>query len=87
MAELLILVHSYSNVVSESDSNCDEAILSRSPQTADEVTSSDPFPLKEDIDFFFQSIDMPTDMYHEHIELMSDGDDDAFGNLLERAII
>jgi len=82
------LVHSYSNVVSESDSECDEVILSRFSQTADEIASSDlSIPLEDDIDFFFQSIGMPTDMYHEQIELISDDDDDAFGDLLERAII
>jgi len=81
------LVHSYSNIVSESDSDCDDTIISSFLQTADEVTNSDPSPLEEDIDFFFQSIDMPTDMYHEQIELMRDDDDDAFGDLLERAII
>jgi hypothetical protein len=81
------LVHSHSGIVSESDSDCDESILSRSPQTVDKVTSSAlALPLEEDIDFFFQSIGMPTDIYHEQLELMSDHDDDAFGDLLEMAI-
>jgi len=81
------LVHSHSGIVSESDSDCDESILSRSQQTVDEVTSTTlDLPLEEDIDFFFQSIGMPTDIYHEQLELMSDNDDDAFGDLLEMAI-
>jgi hypothetical protein len=43
-------------------------------------------PLEEDIDIFFQSIDMPMDMYREQIELISDDDGAAFGNSLEKAI-
>jgi len=81
------LVKSYSSVVSESDSDCDEGFLPSLSHTFDEDTSSVyGMPLQDDIDFFFQSIDMPMDMYHEQIELMSDDDDAAFGNLLEKAI-
>lgn len=43
-------------------------------------------PLEEDIETFFQSFDMPVDLYHEQIERMSDDDDTAFGYLLEQAI-
>ena len=79
------LVHSHAGIVSESDSDCDESILSRSPQTVDEVTSLALAPqLEEDIDSFFQCIGMPTDMYHEQLELMSDHDDDALASLLYR---
>lgn len=81
------LVHSYSSVVSESDSDCDEGFLPSLSHTFDEDTSSVyGLPLQDEIDFFFQSIDMPMDMYHEQIELLSDDDDVAFGNLLEQAI-
>ena len=81
------LVKSYSSVVSESDSDCDEGFLPSLSHTFDEDTSSVyGLPLQDDIDFFFQSIDMPMDMYHEQIERMSDDDDAAFGNLLEKAI-
>jgi len=74
------MVHSQSSVVSESDSDCGDT-----SQTFDESLLNS-LPLEEDIDIFFQSIDMSVDMYHEQIELMSDDDDDAFGNLLEKAI-
>lgn len=43
-------------------------------------------PLKEDIDLFFRGFEMPVDSYHEQIEHMDDGDDAAFGYLLEQAI-
>ena len=81
------LIHSYSSDVSESDSDCDEGFLPSLSHTFDDDTSSVyGLPLQDDIDFFFQSIDMPMDMYHEQIELMSDDDDAAFVNLLEKAI-
>jgi hypothetical protein len=82
------LVHSYSSVVSESDSDCVESFLPSLSNTFDEDTSSVyGLRIEDDIDFFFQSIDMPMDMFHEQIELMSDDDDAAFGTLLEKAII
>jgi len=43
-------------------------------------------PLEEDIETFFQGLDMPIDLYHEQIEQMNDNDDTAFGYLLEQAI-
>ena len=43
-------------------------------------------PLEDDIESFFQSFDMPVDLYHEQIEKMEDDDDTAFGYLLEQAI-
>lgn len=42
--------------------------------------------IEEDIEGFFQSFDMPVDLYHEKIEHMDDDDDTAFGYLLEQAI-
>ncbi|KAL7550596.1 hypothetical protein ACHAWF_013817 [Thalassiosira exigua] len=43
-------------------------------------------PPEEDIEVFFQGLDMPVDMYHNRIEQMDDDDDTAFGYLLEQAI-
>jgi hypothetical protein len=81
------LVHSYSSVVSDSDSDSGEGFLPSLSHNIDEDTSLVyGLPLEDDIDFFFQSIDMPLDMYREQIELMSDDDDTVFGNLLEKAI-
>lgn len=48
--------------------------------------ANDARPIEEDIETFFQSFDMPVDLYHEQIERMDDDDDTAFGYLLEQAI-
>ena len=40
----------------------------------------------DDVDTFFQSLDMPVERYHSAIENMDDNDDTAFGFLLEQAI-
>mmetsp|Transcript_4733 Transcript_4733/g.6899 ORF Transcript_4733/g.6899 Transcript_4733/m.6899 type:complete len:389 (-) Transcript_4733:79-1245(-) len=45
-----------------------------------------PSSIEEDIDNFFQSLEMPVDRYHVAIENMSEDDDTAFGFLLEQAI-
>ena len=45
-----------------------------------------PSSIEEDIDPFFQSLEMPVDRYHVAIENMSEDDDTAFGFLLEQAI-
>lgn len=42
--------------------------------------------IEEDIDNFFQSLEMPVDRWHLAIENMSEDDDTAFGFLLEQAI-
>lgn len=53
---------------------------------AKDATIGRPSSIEEDIDNFFQSLEMPVDRYHVAIENMSEDDDTAFGFLLEQAI-